>query len=306
LTLRQAIAQCNAATPDTFHTITFASGLWGGTLTLEPSNGELSITKDVHIGSSSMTSDVTVQRDSTSMTNHRIFHIGDSMTAVSVELHHLVIKNGKLTSGDGAGILSEGGSNVYLLDCTVRNNTTDGNGGGIAVTSNNSILHVWDSNISYNESTENNGGGVYILGAASNFALYDTTVSHNESGFNGGGIYTTAGTNILDNVLVQLNKTQNKGGGIYAAPSGSGSISLRNGTTIDQNECLNSDTSQRKGGGIYIATGTLSMGWIGTTTISNNTATTGNGVYQASDATVSKDDENITWTNNSLYDEDNP
>ena len=106
----------------------------------------------------------------------------------------------------------------------------------------------------------------------------------------GGGLYIHGGLNRISKSLFKINKSDTRGGGIYA--DGFEHLSLKH-NTMDQNICDEGD-----GGGAYIqATGSgktiLAEGNLIT---QNTTDQRGGGVYQATGTNVS------TWTSNLLYD----
>jgi hypothetical protein len=106
----------------------------------------------------------------------------------------------------------------------------------------------------------------------------------------GGGLYIHGGLNRISKSLIKSNKSDTRGGGIYA--DGFEHLSLKQ-NTLDQNTCDEGD-----GGGAYIqATGSgKTILAEGNLFIQNTTAQRGGGVYQATGTNES------TWTSNLLYD----
>jgi hypothetical protein len=91
----------------------------------------------------------------------------------------------------GGGIFTDFGG--FALRCTLSDNYTDGNGGGIA--SHGDFL-LGNSTISGNIAKTKNGGGIFVR---PNFAVtvYNSTIAHNHA-VNGGGIYIASTQQIVD------------------------------------------------------------------------------------------------------------
>ena len=106
----------------------------------------------------------------------------------------------------------------------------------------------------------------------------------------GGGMYIHGGLNRISKSLFKINKSDTRGGGIYA--DGFEHLSLKQ-NNLDQNTCDEGD-----GGGAYIqATGTVKTILAeGNLFTQNTTDQRGGGVYQNTGTNVS------TWTSNLLYD----
>jgi hypothetical protein len=288
VTLRQAIDDSNTNVPSSFNQISFASSLWGKTITLDPKQGELLITQPVVIGSLSMTSNVTVQPDPTSKTQIRVLH-----TKAQLELDEVNLTGGAVPKSDGGGLLVDGTS-ALITDCNITKNSAF-SGGGIALNNTASSLLLNDSTVS-NNTAAYSGGGVYVGASAAQMFVTNAAIDLNTAGSFGGGIYTVGDVNNLNNVDVGQNQAQSAGGGIWAAPGAAGNISLTNGSNVHDNQLLN--PNGQLGGGIYLSNGSVTLN---TVTIANNKATTGNGMYVAKGATTSE--TGVTWTNNTEYDQ---
>lgn len=88
--------------------------------------------------------------------------------------------------GDGAGILSAVvTSRVEIVDSVIRNNTAGGGGAGMRLNSAN--VYVASCDVEEN-SADGNGGGIWLK-ALSNSIVADTNVRACSAGSNGGGIY---------------------------------------------------------------------------------------------------------------------
>jgi predicted outer membrane repeat protein len=290
LTLREAIADSNNNIPSSFNSISFASNLWGQTITLNPTQGELVLTEPVVIGSLNMTSNVTVQPDPTSQTKIRILH-----AQAGLELDDVNLTGGSVATGAGGGLLVDG-TFASLSNCTVSNNTAP-SGGGLALINGASSLQMSNCTIKNNTAT-GSGGGIYVGVSSAQMYLHTSAITLNTAGTNGGGIYTIAGVDLLDNVEVGTNTAQELGGGVYAQTGANGTITVNNGSNIHDNKLTDPNGN---GGGIYLFSGALALDSI---SFKNNVAGTGTGVYVATGASVTQ--SNVTWNNNSLYNANNP
>ncbi len=230
------------------------------------------------------------------------------------------IKNGNATNGSGIYCLnssptitecmiientaSSGGGGIYcehssptITNCTITgNNVTGGRGGGIYINEN-SNLQIENCTINNNTSTSY-GGGISIISGltySSTIALTNTEIVSNTSA-HGGGIHSTMGSTFgnygsltLDSCKITENSATNptagNAGGLFCSY---GSLSLTN--------CLVADNSAPfTGGGVTLGNSTAS---ILNSTIANNTANNGSGIYSTSSSTTIKN--SITW-NQALY-----
>jgi CSLREA domain-containing protein len=231
--------------------IVFQAGLTG-TIALNPSLGELSITDSVKIvGLGSANTTVDAQGAS------RVFHI--SSAAGDVELDDMTITGGKtvLDVDKGGGISFQSIGALTLNGTVVTGNTTtgfDADGGGIF--SDGGSVVLIGSTISNNSTGGGSaqGGGIYTNGGS--ISLTGSTVSTNSTlavvGA-GGGIYSQSGAITLLTSEVSGNTThagQGRGGGIY---DGSGDVTLTD-STVSGNSTL---ALSSEGGGIYTSTGNV-------------------------------------------------
>ncbi len=168
-----------------------------------------------------------------------------------------VLTNNRATNG---GALSSSGAAVTINGATISNNTAVTHGGGIYVID--SALTVNGSTVTGN-SAGNNGGGLSIQAASGTRALsLSNSEIRSNTATNGGGVYLLADGNSnstmnanLTNLQVQNNSASASGGGVYAYAYG----------WFDDYEWF---------GTAHYINLTLSAG-----TISNNTTTSGAGVY---------------------------
>lgn len=128
-----------------------------------------------------------------------------------------------------------------IKNCTIANNSTSGNGGGIYVTAG-SMVTVNNCTITNNKVTAfaNDGGGVYSEGTAILNNCVITRNSSNGSFGPGGGIsVTSGGVGILNNCIIANNSAQCCGGGIY---NSSASVTVTNCTIVSNtNDAIRND-----------------------------------------------------------------
>ena len=252
LSLREAIAFANLDITGNA-TITFDPTVFASAQTIDLSLGQLEMDNpnetETIVGSAA---GVTVDAGDSS----RVFQIDFGVTA---SISGLTIRNGN--ADDGGGLLNFG--TLTLTDCTVSGSSASVMGGGIMSTG---TLTLTDSTVSDNTAGRN-GGGVYN-GAYATATFAGSTISGN-SGFLGGGVYGGYGsTTTLTDCTITGNSANNSGGGLLFYYD---SIATVTGCTISGN------TASNDGGGIGNA-GTLA---ISNTTIENNTARSGGGLYIA-------------------------
>jgi hypothetical protein len=126
----------------------------------------------------------------------------DKVTGL-LTLKNLIVENNHTSKNGGA--MSFAGSNVDILECTIRNNTSSLDGGAIIAAPNNaaeinSVINIKQSLI--NTNTGRNGGGIYVNGNnqfGNNYTIdlniENSTISNNSAtsasgGAGGGAIWT--------------------------------------------------------------------------------------------------------------------
>ncbi|MBQ6157952.1 MAG: hypothetical protein IJJ20_02950 [Thermoguttaceae bacterium] len=242
VSLREAIDA--AADGDT---ITFASELTGGTVTL--SGKQLEVDKAITIDASSV-GGITIDAGGQS----RVFHVGGGNEANPVELIGLTITGGKY-GGEGGAIWNYG---VLTVTNTAISGNSAGWGGGIYNSS--GTLTVIGSTVTGNAA--NYGGGISNYGI---LTVTDTAISGNSADW-GGGIYNGSDTLTVIGSTVSENTANSYGGGIY------------NRGTLKLTESAISGNSADWGGGII----NYSLLTITSTVVSGNTAGSGGGIYSYS------------------------
>jgi CSLREA domain-containing protein len=250
-TLREAIAAANTG-PDVDFIV-----LPEGTLLLTDPDGPLHIYTSVFL--SGQGQEVTIV-DASGL-GHRAFDI--SAAGITVAFTSFTITGGSPTDSGGA-IMAWAGT-VSLSDIGLRDNTTQGAGGGIA--SGTAQLTVTAGSVlTRNHAPSFGGGGI----SGNDVAIIDSVISQNSAG-EGGGV-SNAGTLTISGSTIAYNSDHGFDGGGIAFFGTAADIS---NTTIVGN------TSTRRGGAVY-ASGPLSLNGV---TIHGNLSPTSSDLY-ANNATI--------------------
>ncbi|HEX6985810.1 MAG TPA: Ig-like domain-containing protein, partial [Planctomycetaceae bacterium] len=288
LSLREA-----AKIVDAGGTITFASALAGGTITL--TLGQISLGRDVTIaglGATQLTisgnsasrhffvaAGATVGLSGVTLTGGRVFPSGILGMGGAIDNRGALTLTDAIVTGNAAddfGGAIENFGTLTVVGCAFTNNSAGNTGGAIH---NRGTLNVSRSAFTGNSATwggairndtYNNGGGFLTVA--------DSTIADNTASW-GGGIYATnqtttlvgvvisgnsaseaaggidsGGTLTLVNVTISGNSTGGDGGGLRAG----GSTTLRNVTIFGNRAGLKGDPSY-SGGGIRKEGGTLTL-----------------------------------------------
>ncbi|MGH2686920.1 MAG: choice-of-anchor Q domain-containing protein, partial [Actinomycetota bacterium] len=180
-------------------------------------------------------------------------------------------------------------------------------GGGIAA-SFGVDLQVIDSEISNNDSDDSSGGGIFARFEAENVLIQNSTISDNFAFAKGGGIYVEGGVpTSIENSVVSGNSTRSTfegngssdgGGGIYIEPPGqiirSDSEAQPPEASLIVDSTINENTSAGIGGGILVSGGCCGLLEVFDSTISNNGAQNGGGIFNNSFTQL----ENVTISSN--------
>jgi hypothetical protein len=285
LTLREALEQCNAETPTTTHTISFANNIKGLTITLDPNPtdyGRLSIKKNVEIEGSELM--MHIKRDQTSATKHQLFYVASGVTA---KLNHLDLSRGEIANADGGAIISFG--NLTMDFCRIHDNAApDGVGGGIYAQAGSLTLIECD----FDDNSASKGGGLGLNGVVC-ATLTDSTFYHNLA-TTGGGMFIFCPADgdppaiVLDHCSFERNESLTDGGGLYVEPATAGPgvlLTLKNGTEFVRNKAFGTNG---KGGGVYFGRGTITFaaGPMQPVRFDTNTAPNGDGLYRVTGTTM--------------------
>ena len=245
----------------------YASSSGGGIYTV--STGSVSITG----GSISYNS----AGSGTSGDGGGVYHSGSgtiTLSRVTLSSNSAVLTGGGFCSAEDAG-------NETFINCTVEENTSGSNGGGIYLAGT-ELLTV--ENCTLQENSSENGGGLYICSDAS--AKVDGgTILDNTANLNGGGVWC-GGTLDMTDGSVKGNKalaSDHGGAGVYVM---SGTFNLSGGSIT------NNAASSSSGGGVelYVAmsdrpSGTSTFTMTGGSISGNSAKTDGGGVYVGEYAT---------------------
>ena len=204
----------------------------------------------IYTGSNSEFDDLIIKN------NHANQYGGGLRCSGSAKFRNVVIEDNY-----GGGIYLELGAYPLLENVIIRNNSANF-GGGIRVdaTSNGNFNNV----LIYNNYAYTYGGGIYCDNGQVEYT--GLKIVYNRAGEKGGGIYQFGEPFVLANSVICNNSAGNQGGGIYC----------ENLVNIDS--CTISFNRSDLGGGIFIDGVSAN---ITRTTITNNYAVEGNGIYRA-------------------------
>ena len=155
----------------------------------------------------------------------RVFYI-EKLNGCIVDMSGMTVRNGN-TTGNGGGILNNGG-NVTLTNCTITYNEAGDDGGGIR---NDGTMTLTNCIISDNYADEY-GGGIYNDGQ---MTLTNCTVSKNEVYWEGGGIFNDDTLEMTKCTISENDAIEEEGGGIHN--NGGDSATLTNCTVSGNYAC---------------------------------------------------------------------
>jgi len=204
-TLRAAIQEANALSgPDT---ITLPTGTYkitiSGTDEDAAATGDLDVTDDLTI----MGNGVGVVIDGGML--DRVF---DIFAPAVVSISNVTIQNGRLQTGDGAGIRVNHGTLTVTAVTITGNTSVTGAGGGLAnsgiVPAPMTTAQVQMTNVTISGNTASQGGGIWNFDTASSIQLTNVTIADN-SAPTGSGVFSfapfTLANSLLDNSPVSGN-----------------------------------------------------------------------------------------------------
>ena len=207
----------------------------------------------------------------------------------TVELNGTTVSENKVTGdyGSGGGVRVDGGK-LTVDNAKILDNATNNNGGGISVK--NSELSVTDSQITGNNAwnkvtvgerifVNGNGGGIEIIGSDSDtkeHTITNTQITQNTTGLRGGGVYAEKASLTITKSTLDGNKALDTVG--PQASSEGGGLSVRGGTNITLDSTTVTNNSAKDGGGIWVRSDVdTSVSIKNGTTISNNQSVYGGG-----------------------------
>jgi CSLREA domain-containing protein/uncharacterized repeat protein (TIGR01451 family) len=296
--LREAILEANASAGA--DTIMVPAGTYQ--LTIAPAagadphdatTGDLDITDAVSIvGAGPLSTTIAAGSNATNGID-KIFSINPQGLGAGFDtsLSNLTLLFGKNPSAAGTGDQFggaldwsagfDGAGNLAITNCSINNNaTTDGDGGGIALSNPGgsgtvTITNTFITNNVANTATTGNGGvgGGILVGSFTSVTLTNSFVDSNQAiqttgaQGKGGGIYLGAFSHTnLHNTVIDGNQAAGDGGGIWT----------NQGLTIDQGTRLTFNTAGGNGGGLWSDNQDIDVTALSKVLIFGNTAT-GNG-----------------------------
>ncbi len=251
-TLRAAVMEANALSGN--DTITLPLGTFtfslAGTDEDSAATGDLDITEDLSITGAGVEFSYV---DANKL--DRVFH---NFPGVHLELAHLTIQNGYISSSGGPGGGISNGGTLILDNSSVFSNTTyttPADGGGIYSTG---ILTLTATTIDKNVAQFSDGGGIYSTGF---LYVANSTLSKNmaETHYSGGSVFSSGTAEIINTTFSQNNHLMNLGqmtiqsstffeDGVYGAVFGTeSSVMTLTHTILDGSSC--------DGGGTFVSNG---------------------------------------------------
>ncbi len=165
-----------------------------------------------------------------------------------------IISNNKANGRDGGGVMIYSGSFTMSGDSIIQNNSAESDGGDVYAY--NGSFSLQNGTISNNSSF--NGGGVGI-GSSVTFNMTGGAIKENTAKA-GGGVYNSGGNFNMSNGLIDANRANWEGGGVYQQSYG-GSVFTMTGGSITNNiggskgyagVCIGSQGSFNLSGGAVI------------------------------------------------------
>ncbi len=195
---------------------------------------------------------------------------------VTLNMSAFTLSNGQKNGLNNGGAMTVRGDNtdITLTDVLVQNSSTSAEGGGILLTSSNSVLTLNHSLILNNEVTSGHGGGIACIKTGGVMTQkneihlnHQSGITLNQAVLDGGGIYATGCDLYLRSGVDNIEETVNLVG-ISANTSGQsgGGVRLHDGNIYTPNTGsdarpinIDNNVAGGLGGGIRISQGTLEM-----------------------------------------------
>jgi predicted outer membrane repeat protein len=288
--LREAIIYANS-NPGA-DTITFATGLAGGTIRLDNVAGSLLVSDtltingdvdgdnipDITITGDVAGNDVTLAGGVTDVFNTPGGDLADNIEIIySTGAAKLTMNGVVLTGGvGGGGGAINASADVEITHSIISGNQSGVNGGAIAALGTATLTNMTLSN---NRSTSNSGGGVF----ADIVNLTDSVVSGN-SADSGGGISAVTAATLLRTTVIGNHAGSGGGGGLYVFDAPPNGVATITDSTLSGNDTTGA------GGAVFAQSVVLKN----VTVAGNQAAIGGGGVYANTDATIT----NSTITGN--------
>ncbi|MDR3290583.1 MAG: right-handed parallel beta-helix repeat-containing protein [Methanobrevibacter sp.] len=179
---------------------------------------------------------------------------GFKILSNNVRLDGLTVKCADF-NGDGGAILSLGGDNTVIKNCTLANNKVWGGGGGIAILNGNNVT-IDNCNVVNN--TAGDGAGIHMRGGCINNVITNSNVLNNKATNFGGGICLLPPTFVNITSSNIINNSAWRGGGFF--------ISSTDVSNVNYNRILNNKNSWFEEGEDFYGEGlvNLDFNWWGT------------------------------------------
>jgi hypothetical protein len=206
--------------------------------------------------------------------------VGNTMPSASLTVNGTVISNNRAltAAGVGGGIGNAGNGAVTIVNSSVTGNFAGAFGGGFGDENNQGSLTVAGSTF-LNNTTPGNGGGIAEGGPAT--SISGSEIDGNAAGGSGGGVFVAGMTLTIQASTIANNTSAGNGGGVELDTAGAGLFqgSTITNTTITGNSAVNN--AGANGGGIDAGanfTGDLKLQ---SDTVNGNFASMGGGVFWA-------------------------
>ena len=205
---------------------------------------------------------------------------------------HLTIANctfiGNSAANGGGGISCRESSTIEIVDSVISHNSSPA-GGGIMGLESRATLTITNSTISHNNSYEGHGGGIWWQG--SDIQVNGCTINANRTAIDGGGVYFEVDVTArryaeMKDTRISGNRAGNNGGGI-------------SGENVDLaffNCIISGNAAFESGGGVCTADGARISEMINTT-IADNQAAEGGGIYNHNPENLTALLNSILWGN---------
>ena len=158
--------------------------------------------------------------------------------------------NRSTTYGNGGGVCVRENSSLVLDKCSLYKNYAGNFGGGASIESNSKLTLIDSNDIS--ENTAKNGGGIYATGNSTISIQGGAIIQKNFASENGAGGYITDCEATFENSEVIGNIAEKDGGAFYVFNSGAKLI-LKNVNVISNIAESTSEVANLGGGGVAVA-----------------------------------------------------
>ncbi len=241
--LRQALLDANAlAGADS---IAFDAAAFATAKTIAITSGQINIADAVTI--TGPTAKVTLDAGKLS----RLLNIDvPAQTGQDVKISGLILTNGNVSGGFGAGILNNDEA-LTLSDAVISNCTSDKGGGGLSLSSSSAALTMTDCALNGNTALgATSSGGAISISSASTVNISRSSFFANSAGRGGGAYYCSSAS---AKVIIGDSSFWGNASNVSSSTDGGGAISCSGYTTL--RNCTISGNSAYVGGGVYCRSG---------------------------------------------------